>query len=169
MLLARHQSLIYHFRGIVPPRLDVHAFLDDGVGARAKRLAGLVAAGLDLGLRWLLGVAGCGGAGGAGGPDGAVFGVFEGAHGAEDGGLRRGRSGADGGRRGSGGGVAVELITIEARLVSGRMVVLCFELDKQASVNVSFDSLKEGGGRRKVYINSQIQSDIASREDWTRL
>lgn len=48
MLPSRHQPFIDHLGGIVPARLDVHAFLDNGVGARSQGFARLVLAWLDL-------------------------------------------------------------------------------------------------------------------------
>ena len=48
---ARHEPLIDHLGGIVPPGVDVDAFLDDRVGPGAQRLADLVAARLDVRLR----------------------------------------------------------------------------------------------------------------------
>jgi len=48
MLSPRHEPLVDDLCSIVSARLDMDAFLDDGVAAGAEGLAGLVATWLDL-------------------------------------------------------------------------------------------------------------------------
>lgn len=50
MFSARHQALVDNFGGIIAAGVDVDAFLDDRVRARAQSLSDLVSARLDLGL-----------------------------------------------------------------------------------------------------------------------
>ena len=50
MFSPRHQSLVDDFGGIIAAGVDVDAFLDDRVRARAQSLSDLVSARLDLGL-----------------------------------------------------------------------------------------------------------------------
>lgn len=49
-----HEALVNNLGGIVPPRVDVHTFLHNGIRPGAERLPNLVPAGLDLSLLLLL-------------------------------------------------------------------------------------------------------------------
>lgn len=51
MLSASHEPLIDNLRSIIPPGVDMNAFFHHRVRPCAKRLAGLVPAGLDLWFR----------------------------------------------------------------------------------------------------------------------
>lgn len=48
MLTTCHQPFVNDLGGIVPPSINVYAFLDDGVGARSQSLSDLVSTRLDL-------------------------------------------------------------------------------------------------------------------------
>ena len=51
MFASCHEALVNHLCGIVAPRVDMYAFLDNTVRARSECLASLVPARLDLRLR----------------------------------------------------------------------------------------------------------------------
>lgn len=53
MFPSSHQPLIDNFCGIIPPAVDVYAFLYDRVGTRPQGLPGLVPTRLDLRSLWL--------------------------------------------------------------------------------------------------------------------
>lgn len=73
MFSAGHQALVDHLCRIVPPGINVHALLHDGVGAGAQSLADLVPTRLDR--RWRAGRVGAVGADGGSHYENAIDGV----------------------------------------------------------------------------------------------